>query len=66
MLKGLTIIDTGYYESDKNDAIGDPTRDAKLATHTSDKKKRKVADTSNGILQQKLLIKNSLNHHHND
>ena len=55
-LKVLTINDTGYYNSDKNDAAGDPAKDPKVATHTSDKKKRKVTDTSNRNLQQKLLI----------
>ena len=54
-LKGLTINNVEYYESDKNDAKGDPSRDPKEDTHTSDGKKRKVTDTSNRNLQQKLL-----------
>ena len=33
----------------------DPASDPKIATHTSDRKKRKVVNTSNGDLQQKLL-----------
>ena len=44
-LKGLTldstINDSAYYNSDKSDAKGNPL----LATHTSDRKKRKVTDT---------------------
>ena len=55
-LKGLTINDAGFYESDsanKNDAKGDPASNPKVATHTSKGKKRKVTDTSNGDLQQK-------------
>ena len=54
--KRLTINNAGYYYSDNNDAKGNPTIDSKVATHTCDRKKRKVTDTSNGILQQKLLI----------
>ena len=58
ILKGLTINDARYYESDSsnaNDAKGDPASDLNIATPTSDRKKRKVTDTSNGYLQQKLL-----------
>ena len=29
MLKGLKINDTGYYNSDKNDAEGDPAKQSK-------------------------------------
>ena len=39
MLKGLTINDAEYYESDssnKNDAKGNPASNLKIATHTSD------------------------------
>ena len=53
-LKGLTINDTGYYNSDKNDAEGDPSSNPKVATHTSDGKKRKGTNTSNRNLQQKV------------
>ena len=56
MLKGLTINDADYYESNSanaNDAKGNPAIDLKIATHTSDGKKRKVMYTSNGYLQQK-------------
>ena len=55
-LKYLTINDAEYYESDKNDATGDPASDQKVPTHTSDGKKRKFTDTSNVNLQQNLLI----------
>ena len=51
----MTINKAGYYETEKNDANGDPASDPKVATHTSDGKKRKATDTSNGNLQQKLL-----------
>ena len=44
-LKGWTINDAGYYDSDKNDTKGDPAIHPKVATHTSDGKKRKVTDT---------------------
>ena len=37
-LKDLTINDTGYYNSDENDAEGNPKSNPKLATHTSDGK----------------------------
>ena len=62
-LKWLTINDAGYYESDlanKSDAKGDPASDPKVATNTSDRKKRKVTDTSNRYLQQKLLSNQTL------
>ena len=59
-LKLLTINDAGYYNSDANDAEGDPTSDPKSDTHTSDGKKRKVTDTSNVNLQHKLLINRTL------
>ena len=49
-LKGLTINKAGYYETGKNDAKGDPASDPKVATHTSDGKKIKVTDPSNGNL----------------
>ena len=55
-LKGLTINNAGYYHLDKNDAEGNPSSNPKVATHTSDRKKIKVTDTSNGNLQQNLLI----------
>ena len=38
-----------------NDEKGDPASDPKIAIHTSDKRKRKVTDTSNIDLQQKIL-----------
>ena len=48
-LKGLiidsTINDAGYYNSDENDAEGDPKSDPKVATQISDRKKIKVTDT---------------------
>ena len=63
MLKELTINDAGYYASDSanaNDAICDPASDPKTVTHTSDGNKRKVTDTSNRDLQQKLLSNRTL------
>ena len=57
-LRGFTINDVGYYESDSanaNDAKGDPASNPRVATHNTDGKKRKVTDTSNKYLQQKLL-----------
>ena len=63
MLKGLTINDAEYYESDSanaNDAKGNPSSDPKIATHTSDGKKRKVMDTSNRDLQRKLFSNRTL------
>ena len=39
-LKILTINDARYCESDKNGAKGDPARNPKVATHTSDRKKK--------------------------
>ena len=59
-LKGLTINDAGYYNSDKNDSEGDPASNPKVDTHTSDGMKRKVTDTRNGNLQHKLLINRTL------
>ena len=49
-LKGLTINNDGYYNSDENYAEGDLASDPNGATHTSDGNKRKVTDTSNGNL----------------
>ena len=57
-LKGLKISDAGYNESESDNtkhAKGDPASDSKIAIHTSDGKKRKVTDTSNGYFQQELL-----------
>ena len=59
-LKILTIKNSGYYNSDENDAEGDPERYPKVGTHINDGNKRKVADTSNGNLQQKLLSNRTL------
>ena len=62
-LKGLTINNAGYYESDSvnaNGAKGDPASDPKISNHTSDVNKIKVTDTSNGDLQQKLLSNRTL------
>ena len=39
-----------------NDAKCNPASKPKIVTHTSDSKNRKVTDTSNGDLQQTLLI----------
>ena len=54
----LTINDAEYYKSDSanaNNAKGNPISDMNIVTHTSDGEKIKATDTSNGILQQKLL-----------
>ena len=61
-LKGLTIKDAGYYNSEKNDAEGDPASDTKVATHNSDIWKTYFTDTdtSNRNLQQKSLINQTL------
>ena len=56
MLKELTINDAVYHCSDENDAVDDPSSNPKVDTHSSDLNKRRVIDTSNGNLQQKLLI----------
>ena len=56
-LKYLIIIDAKYYVSNSatvNDAKGDPARNPKTVTHTSDGKGN-ITDTINGNLQQKLL-----------
>ena len=60
MLKGLKINDTGYYNSHRNDAEGFPASYPKVAMHNSDGNKRKVTDTRNGNLQQKLLTNQTL------
>ena len=55
----MKINYTEYYESglvNMNDAKGDPASDPKIATHTSDGKKRKIRDTSNRYLQQNVLV----------
>ena len=62
-LKGLIINNSGYYVSDSanaNDEKVDLASYPKVATHTSDRNKRKVTDTSNGDLQQKLLSNQTL------
>ena len=51
-LKGLTIKNAGYYNSDENDAEFNTESYPKVDTHTSDGKKRNVTDTSNRNLQQ--------------
>ena len=52
MIKGFniftiqsTINDSAYYHSEEDDAESDLNSDQKLATHTSDGKKRRVSDT---------------------
>ena len=62
-LKGLIINNSGYYVSDSenaNDEKVDLASYPKVANHTSDRNKRKVTDTSNGDLQQKLLSNRNL------
>ena len=63
MLKYLTINDAEYSVSNSanvNDAKGDSACDPKTVTNTSDRKKIKVTDTRNRILQQKLLSNRTL------
>ena len=62
----LTINDSVYYNSDKDDAEIDPKRDPKVATHTSDGKKIKVTDTdtNNGNYSQIIDQPYPPNHHH--
>ena len=43
-----------------NDAKGCPESDPKTVTHTSDGKKIKLTDTSNIVLQKKMLINQTL------
>ena len=55
---GSTINNAEYnelYSAKKNDAKGHPEIDPKVATHTSNRKKREVREISNGYLQHKLL-----------
>ena len=62
-IKGLTINNARYYESEsanENDSKGDPAKNSKIATHTSDGKKGKVTDTRHGDLQQKLWSNRTL------
>ena len=65
-LKILTIDSiingSAYYNSDENDAEGNPKSNPLVATHTSDGKKIKVTDTvtTNGNYAQKLLINRTL------
>ena len=56
-LKDLKINNAEYYESvtgTASDEQGDPTRDPKKVTHTSNSK-GKVTDTNNGNYEQKLM-----------
>ena len=46
--------------ANENNAKGDPARNPKVYTHTSDRNKIKVTGTSNGNLQQKLLSNRTL------
>ena len=57
-----TIKNSAYYNSDKDDPEGDPKRDPLGATHTSDRKKRKIThtDTTKGNYPQKLLINRTI------
>ena len=47
-LKLLTINDAGYYESEENYVKFNPAISPNVDTHTTDGKKRKVTNTSNG------------------
>ena len=62
-LKDVQINDAKYYVPDsanENEAKGDPASNPKTFNHTSDGKKRKVTDTSNRILQHKILSNRTL------
>ena len=56
------INDPANYNSDKDDTESDPKIDPLVAPHTSDRKKRKVADTdtTNGNSPQTLLINRTI------
>ena len=57
-LNNLTINDAGYYESDTANANYDKDNlvsNPKVATHTSDGKKRKVTETSNGKFATNII-----------
>ena len=58
-LKGLTINDSGYHESD-SDEKGDPAGDPKVATHTSDKKKEKWRTIVTDICKKYILSNRTL------
>ena len=63
IFKGLTFNDNGCYEPDSaiaNEAKGDTASNTKLASHTTDRKKIKVTDTSNRYFQQKILSNRTL------
>ena len=53
-----TISNSADYHSEKNDAESDPKRDQGVATHTGDRRKRKVTDTdtTNVNYPHKFLI----------
>ena len=57
-----TINNSAYYNSDEDDAESDPKSDPLVATRTSDRKKRKFADTdtTKANYQQKLLINRTI------
>ena len=59
-IKGLTINKSGYYNSEKNDAEGDPKIDPKVENHNSGRNKRKVTDITNRNPPQKLLRNRTL------
>ena len=62
-LKESKINDAGYfasYSENANDAKGNNSSDPKTVTHTSDRNKIKVMDTSNGDPQHKLLSNRTL------
>ena len=57
-----TINESAYYNSDEDDAESYPKSDPLVATHNSDRKKRKVTDTdtTNRNSPQKLLINRTI------
>ena len=61
VFKGLTLQSTidysAYYHSEEDDKESDPNSDPKVATHTSDGKKKIIdTDTADGKFPHKSLI----------
>ena len=54
-LKGLTINNAGYYNSDENDSESDPASDPKVVTHTSERKKGKLLTLATEICNKNYL-----------
>ena len=65
-LKGLTINNAENYESDKNDAKGDPASDPKVATHTSDGGKKSYRHHQRKFTTKIIDQPDPPDHHHDD